>query len=194
MTFREIRNALVERLWNYMGCPIVLADQVQPEAQLPYGIYSVSTPYAPDRGMGDYTTREAEGGNAEITRMEMPSATFSFTFCSQNRTDADGIYIYGSDEAEDLADKAIGYFQHVGYDDFLMLGITMSKLARRRTAAPLSSTRPPAGWASTSASDTPGKTLVSFRALKRHLSQKRSEAHEQRHPGIYRHRREGKAG
>ena len=113
MTFREIRNALVERLWNYMGCPIVLADQVQPEAQLPYGIYSVSTPYAPDRGMGDYTTREAEGGNAEITRMEMPSATFSFTFCSQNRTDADGIYIYGSDEAEDLADKAIGYFQHV---------------------------------------------------------------------------------
>ena len=84
MTFREIRNALVERLWNYMGCPIVLADQVQPEAQLPYGIYSVSTPYAPDRGMGDYTTREAEGGNAEITRMEMPSATFSFTFCSQN--------------------------------------------------------------------------------------------------------------
>ena len=86
MTFREIRNALVERLWNYMDCPIVLADQVQPEAQLPYGIYSVSTPYAPDRGMGDYTTREAEGGNAEITRMEMPSATFSFTFCSQNRT------------------------------------------------------------------------------------------------------------
>ena len=76
-----------------MGCPIVLADQVQPEAQLPYGIYSVSTPYAPDRGMGDYTTREAEGGNAEITRMEMPSATFSFTFCSQNRTDAGGTYI-----------------------------------------------------------------------------------------------------
>ena len=114
MTFREIRNALVERLWNYMDCPIVLADQVQPEAQLPYGIYSVSTPYAPDRGMGDYTTREAEGGNAEITRMEMPSATFSFTFCSQNRTDAGGKYIYGSDEAEDLADKAIGYFQHVG--------------------------------------------------------------------------------
>lgn len=38
MTFREIRNALVERLWNYMGCPIVLADQVQPEAQLPYGL------------------------------------------------------------------------------------------------------------------------------------------------------------
>lgn len=137
MTFREIRNALVERLWNYMGCPIVLADQVQPEAQLPYGIYSVSTPYAPDRGMGDYTTREAEGGNAEITRMEMPSATFSFTFCSQNRTDADGIYIYGSDEAEDLADKAIGYFQHVGYDDFLMLGITIVEIGQAQNRSTL---------------------------------------------------------
>lgn len=137
MTFRKIRNALVERLWNYMGCPVVLADQVQPEAQLPYGIYSVSTPYAPDRGMGDYTTREAEGGNAEITRMEMPSATFSFTFCSQNRTDADGKYIYGSDEAEDLADKAIGYFQHVGYDDFLMLGITIVEIGQAQNRSTL---------------------------------------------------------
>lgn len=85
----------------------------------------------------DYTTREAEGGNAEITRMEMPSATFSFTFCSQNRTDADGIYIYGSDEAEDLADKAIGYFQHVGYDDFLMLGITIVEIGQAQNRSTL---------------------------------------------------------
>ena len=69
--------------------------------------------------------------------MEMPSATFSFTFCSQNRTDADGIYIYGSDEAEDLADKAIGYFQHVGYDDFLMLGITIVEIGQAQNRSTL---------------------------------------------------------
>ena len=31
--------------------------------------------------------------------------------------------ISGADEAEELADKAVGYFKQVGYDDFARLGI-----------------------------------------------------------------------
>ena len=56
-------------------------------------------------------------------RMEMPSATLSFTFCSENRTGEDGEEISGADEAEELADKAVGFFKQIGYDDFARLGI-----------------------------------------------------------------------
>lgn len=34
----------------------------------------------------------------------------SFTFCSQNREAEDGSYIYGEDEALDLAEKGHGFF------------------------------------------------------------------------------------
>lgn len=116
-------------LWDYLGCPVVLSDQVQPEAPFPFGIYSITTPYAPTGEMGDYTTAAAEGG-VEIIRMEMPSATFSFTFCSQNRIGDDGEVISGADEAGELASRAIGWFQHVGYDDISRLGITIVEVGQ----------------------------------------------------------------
>ena len=124
MTITQIRDKLISLLWDYLGCPVILSDQVQPEAEFPYGIYSITTPYAPAGELGDYTSADTEEG-VEITRMEMPSATFSFTFCSQNRTGEDGKHISGADEAEELTWKAIGFFLHVGYDEFLKLGITI---------------------------------------------------------------------
>lgn len=124
MTFVQIRNKLISLLWDYLGRPVILSDQVQPELDFPYGIYSITTPYAPNGELGDYTTAETEGG-VEITRMEMPSATFSFTFCSMNRIGENGEQINGADEAEELAQKAIGFFLHVGYDEISQLGITI---------------------------------------------------------------------
>lgn len=62
--------------------------------------------------------------------MEMPSATFSFTFCSQDRTGPEGKPISGADEAEPLASRAAGYFLHAGYDDFLRLGIAVVEVGQ----------------------------------------------------------------
>lgn len=62
--------------------------------------------------------------------MEMPSATFSFTFCSQDRTGPEGNPISGADEAETLVSRAAGYFLHAGYDDFLRLGIAVVEVGQ----------------------------------------------------------------
>ena len=92
---------------------------------MPNGIYTVTAPYVSDGGLGDITEKEVEGG-MEVTRMEMPSATFSFTFCSQDRTGPEGKPISGADEAEPLASRAAGYFLHAGYDDFTKCGIVIA--------------------------------------------------------------------
>lgn len=129
MTFLEIRDKLIEGLWDYLACPVILADQTQPEAEFPFGIYSVTTSYMPDGGLGDYSDRVSDD-DVEISRMEMPSATLSFTFCSQNRVNEDGKPISGADEAEALASEAIGYFLHTGYDHFLSLGVTVVEVGQ----------------------------------------------------------------
>ena len=124
MNFRELRNRLISSLWDYIGCPVILSNQVQPEAEPPFCIYTVTAPYIPDGGMGDYEIADVAEG-VKISRMEMPSATFSFTFCSQNRTAENGSAVNGEDEAWAVADKAISYFKHAGQDDFLALGVAV---------------------------------------------------------------------
>ena len=62
MTFVEVRNKLIAHLWEYLGCPVVLSNQVQPEAEMPFGIYTVTAPYVSDGGLGDITEKEVEGG------------------------------------------------------------------------------------------------------------------------------------
>lgn len=125
MSIVEIRNKIVKLLWAYLGQPVILSGQVQPEPDLPYCVYTVITPYAPIAEMGDYTVEPTEEGGQVEYRREMPSATFSFTFCSANRRGPDGVEIIGADEAEALAEKAIGYFLHVGYNDLSKIGITI---------------------------------------------------------------------
>lgn len=45
MNFRELRNRLISSLWDYIGCPVILSNQVQPEAEPPFCIYTVTAPY-----------------------------------------------------------------------------------------------------------------------------------------------------
>lgn len=124
MTPVTLRNHVVKLLWSYLKIPIILSDQVQPEADPPFCIYSVTSPYPSVGELGDITNRDAEDPMELLEdRMEMPSATLSFTFCSENRTGEDGEEISGADEAEELADKAVGFFKQIGYDDFARLGI-----------------------------------------------------------------------
>ena len=125
MKFKELRNAIIRNLWVYLGCPVILDGQVQPEPEPPFGIYSVTTPYSSTGEMGNYSVAGLGDGTAAETRTELPSATFSFTFCSWNHEGPDGEPVSGEDEAEDLAEKAAAYFLHTGYDDFLKLGVAV---------------------------------------------------------------------
>ena len=62
MNFRELRNRLISSLWDYIGCPVILSNQVQPEAEPPFCIYTVTAPYIPDGGMGDYEIADVAEG------------------------------------------------------------------------------------------------------------------------------------
>ena len=129
MTFVEMRNAMVKKLWDYLGCPVVLADQVQPEATFPFVIYSVTAPYIPGNTMGDYRTLP-DGEDSTVVRRVMPTATFSFTCCSMNRMGEGGTFVSGADEAYELADEAMGWFLHTGYMDVSALGITVVEVGQ----------------------------------------------------------------
>lgn len=119
-----MRNQVVKLLWSYLQIPVILSDQAQPEVDPPFCIYTMTSPYSSTGEMGDITTRDAEDPMELLEdRVEMPSATLSFTVCSENREGEDGEPISGADEAEELADKAAGFFKQVGYDDFSRLGI-----------------------------------------------------------------------
>ena len=129
MTFVEMRNAMVKKLWDYLGSPVVLANQVQPEAPFPFVIYSVTTPYIPGNTMGDYRTLP-DGEDSTVVRRVMPTATFSFTCCSMNRMGEGGTFVSGADEAYELADEAMGWFLHTGYMDVSALGITVVEVGQ----------------------------------------------------------------
>lgn len=116
MTFTQKRNKLISALHAVVGCPVVLASQVQPEAEPPFIIYTVTTDYAPDGSLGHYLQGDGdEEDSLVVVRVEQPTATFSFTACSIDRASEDGP-IFGADEALDLADKARGFFLHIGRD------------------------------------------------------------------------------
>lgn len=133
MTFVEKRNALIAAMSAALGHPVILDSQVQPEAEPPFVVYSVTTDYIPDGSLGHYS-REAGKGEDDVVvvRAEQPTATFSFTACSINRTvDKDGsqVYILGADEALELATLAQGFFLHTGRQQIARAGFVVVEVS-----------------------------------------------------------------
>lgn len=112
MTFVALRNLIASALAGALESPVVLSNQAQPEPEYPYMVYTATAPYISNGETGDHIQRAA-GGDVMDIRREQPTATISFTACSQNRETPDG-YIYGDDEAQELCDRAIGWFLHGG--------------------------------------------------------------------------------
>lgn len=108
MTFVQARNAIVDGLEKHIGCEVNLSDQIASKPKYPYCYYSVLTPRASDHAFGLRETRMTRRG-AILSRTERVAATMSFTFCSMNRDTKRG-YVYGEDEALELAEKANGFF------------------------------------------------------------------------------------
>lgn len=80
MSFVTKRNALISALHKTVGVPVLLASQVQPEAEPPFIVYSVTADYIPDGGLGNYSLGEgATQDDLVEVREEQPTATLSFT-------------------------------------------------------------------------------------------------------------------
>lgn len=126
MNAKEVRDALVEGLYGHLGgIPVYRSGQARPEEGFPYVAYSVT---ATNRGSGTIGHYEVAGAgeDAEEIRREQASMSLSFTACSQNRGDGTGATIYGEDEAQEVAERAHGWFAHAGYDYFMGKGVVIS--------------------------------------------------------------------
>lgn len=115
MTIVQARDAIWARLKEHIGCPIVLADDIEEMPEVPYGYYSIVAPRITDHAFGLTEIKETPEGFIR-QRSEPVSATMSFTFCSQNRDVPGGGYIFGEDEALNLAEKAHGFFLLNGHN------------------------------------------------------------------------------
>lgn len=108
MTFVQARNAIVAGLEAHIGCPVNLSEQIADIPEFPYCYYSVLAPRISKYSFGLREIIET-AGEPQLIRSEQVSATMSFTFCSTNR-ETDNGYIFGEDEALELAEKANGFF------------------------------------------------------------------------------------
>ena len=108
MTIVQAREAIWAGLKEHIGCPVVPNENNNPMPDPPYCYYSVLVPRITDHAFG--LTELVETPEGFVRRRSEPvSATMSFTFCSINR-EIPGGYIYGEDEALELAEKAHGFF------------------------------------------------------------------------------------
>lgn len=115
MTIVQARDAIWERLQEHVGCRVVLADDIEEMPEVPYCYYSVLAPRITNHAFGLIEIEETPEGFIR-RRSEPVSATMSFTFCSKNRDTPGGGYIFGEDEALELADKAHGFFLLNGHN------------------------------------------------------------------------------
>lgn len=126
MTIRELRNTVIRLLHEAMNVPVLLSDEVQPEEEYPYILYTMTTPHS-SAHFGDHSKRvenSPDGPQVIDTRKDHAEAVFSFTACSVNRN-AGGEWVCGEDEVEDLTERAVGWFLHGGYMPLMLAGITV---------------------------------------------------------------------
>ena len=127
MEFIDMRNSLIKKMWEHLQRPVILSDQSSPETTYPYIYYNIIGPPKGLSGMGDNRII-AKGDDAYTVLHDHPTAIFSFTACSQNRT-ADGKQILGDDEAMELAESAMHYLEHIGYKELSLLGIVVVEIS-----------------------------------------------------------------
>ncbi len=127
MSTVAIRDALIKGLYRYLGgdIPVYRSGQTSGELMFPYILYTVTAANGGGNTTGHYSVRK-KGDGAEEIKEEQAFLTMSFTICSQNHTDALGNYIQGEDEAQEIAERAHGWFTHAGYDDFTKCGIVIA--------------------------------------------------------------------
>ena len=110
----DVRDRVISGLHQYLDLPVILSDQVSPESEMPYIVYSVTCTYIPGNTLGHFLHKIDDNGNFIQVRSEQAGMTMSFTVCSQSRLVEDGNTICGEDEAMDIAEQVQGWFLYTG--------------------------------------------------------------------------------
>ena len=115
----RVRNIVIAKLAATTGLVISLSDEQEPEAEPPYGYYSIITPYASTGEFGSHIRQvetDPDSGERYIceVRYEHPEMLLSLNFCSKSRKTPDGRMINGENEAMQYAMKAVGWLKHAG--------------------------------------------------------------------------------
>lgn len=113
MTIIELRNQVIRLLSLYLGIPVIMADQTDPEREYPYIVYNLLTPYSSAQRFGDHHWTPEDDRVLDI-RTGHAQASMSFTVCSDS-----------DDEAQNYADQAVGWFLHTGYGSLTKAGIVV---------------------------------------------------------------------
>ena len=104
MKSADVRDKVVQGLHQYLDLPVILSDQVSPESEMPYIVYSVTSPYIPGGTLGHYGNKIDENGNIIQVRSEQAGMTMSFTVSSQNRIAENGNNIFGKRSTQECTD------------------------------------------------------------------------------------------
>ncbi|GHU69902.1 hypothetical protein FACS1894184_14620 [Clostridia bacterium] len=124
--FIQMRNFIAHQLSEYLSIPVILSNQLAPEQPYPYVMYTVLTHRIPATGYGNRIWIPKR--DAVITALEQINhATISISCCSCDRwTQTDPpVYINGEDEAQTIAERAMDWFEHIGYYDLSSHGIVV---------------------------------------------------------------------
>jgi len=110
IAIKEIRNAIVKGLYEYLGLIPIPIEDVQGKEPYPYITYNFISPYTQFRGQGNYQ-RDLVPSNDERFELDVeetlelqPQATVSINTYSKDKL-----------EAQELAKKAMDWFKHVGW-------------------------------------------------------------------------------
>ena len=107
MMIKTVRNIICRRLYDFLGRPVLLHDQTDPEAKPPMLYYQLVGTLIPLGGASIW-----QDGSTQYRR-EPTEATISITAVSYDRDGRDG-RIYGDDEALELAERAMSWMLHIG--------------------------------------------------------------------------------
>lgn len=118
MMIKTVRNIICRRLYDFLGRPVLLHDQTDPEAKPPMLYYQLVGPLIPLGGASIW-----QDGSTQYRR-EPTEATISITAVSYDRDGRDG-RIYGDDEALELAERAMSWMLHIGRRELLLDGIAV---------------------------------------------------------------------
>ncbi|GHU75669.1 hypothetical protein AGMMS49992_20090 [Clostridia bacterium] len=124
--FIEMRNYMMHGLSEYLGMPVRLSNQAVPMPAYPFIMYTVLTNRVPTGGMGNRSWIPRK--DAVITRLEQVNhATISITCCSADHPAAvePFEYVYGEDEAQTIAERAMDWFEHIARDELRGHGIVV---------------------------------------------------------------------
>ncbi len=110
VAIKEIRNAIVKGLYEYLGLIPIPIEDLQKKESYPYMTYNFISPYTQFRGQGNYSIDFAPSDDerfeydVEETLELQPQATISINAYSKDKL-----------EAQELAKKAMDWFKHIGY-------------------------------------------------------------------------------